>query len=240
MQIMRLDKYLTDCGIESRSNCKKLIKQGRVFINDTVIKDSSVHINENDIITIDGKIIQLQKNIYYMFHKPAGCVCATKDNLNKTVLEYFPKEIRHRLLIVGRLDKDTEGLLFITDDGRFIHELMSPKKHVSKTYYFIANHELVEDATKRVAEGIDIGDETKTKPGKLEILSSNNGRIEGMLTLCEGRFHQVKRMIKALGAEVTYLKRIAIGSVCLDDSIAPGEYRELTTIERGNLCHFYQ
>lgn len=228
---MRLEKYLSDCGIGTRSQCKAYVRQGLVKVNDETVKNGSVQIGETDLVSFRDKPLILQKNLYYMFHKPAGCICATKDESQKTVLEYFPKELSGRLLIVGRLDKDTEGLLFLTDDGAFVHRLMSPKKHVSKTYYFKAHGKLPEDACSRVENGLDIGDERLTAPGKLETVSVPGDGSAGYLTICEGRYHQVKRMLKAMGCEVFYLKRISIGQVVLDETLKPGGFRTLTREE---------
>lgn len=229
---MRLEKYLADCGIGTRSQCKNYIRQGLVKVDGAVIKNGAMQVLGTEEISFQGNALIPQKNLYFMFHKPAGCICATKDKRGKTVLDYFPPSLRGKLLIVGRLDKDTEGLLFLTDNGAFIHRLMSPKKHVEKTYYFEAMGSLSEDAVQRVAEGIDIGDESPTKPGQLQnIQETGPETFSGCLTIKEGRYHQVKRMIKALGGEIFYLKRISIGAIHLDGDLSPGEYRPLTEEE---------
>lgn len=237
MHNMRLDKYLADSGLDTRSNCKNYIKQGRVFVNGTMVKDGSFHVKDDDLVTFDKRVVQLQTNLYYMFHKPSGYICATQDDNHKIVLEYFPKELRKKLLIVGRLDKDTEGLLFITDDGAFVHHLMSPKKHVDKTYYFQAKGTLCDDAILKVSGGIDIGDDKLTLPAELKIITKTSDITEGYLTISEGRYHQVKRMIHVLGAEVTYLKRVSIGAVLLDETLELGQYRELSAKEL-ELLHY--
>lgn len=225
---MRLEKYLADCGIGTRSQCKTYIRQGHIKVNGSVIKNGAMQVLGTEEISFQDKSISPEKNLYFMFHKPAGCICATKDNGGKTVLDYFPPSLAGKLLIAGRLDKDTEGLLFLTDNGDFIHRLMSPKKHVEKTYYFEAKGILSGDAVQRVAEGINIGDERPTKPGKLQnIQTRGQEAFSGYLTIKEGRYHQVKRMIKALGGEICYLKRISIGAVNLDEALSPGEYRPL-------------
>ncbi len=229
---MRLEKYLADCGIGTRSQCKTYIRQGLVKVDGAVIKNGAMQVLGTEEISFQDKSISPQKNLYFMFHKPAGCICATKDNSGKTVLDYFPPSLAGKLLIAGRLDKDTEGLLFLTDNGAFIHQLMSPKKHVEKTYYFEAKGRLSEDAVQRVTEGIDIGDELPTKPGQLQnIQEIGPETFSGCLTIKEGRYHQVKRMIKALGGEIFYLKRISIGAIHLDGTLSPGEYRPLTEEE---------
>ena len=228
---MRLDKYLTDCGIDSRSNCKKYIRQGRVTVNDRVEKNEARHVSDADNICFDNTPVVLKSGLYLMFYKPSGCVCALRDAMHQTVIDYFPDDYKKRLLIAGRLDKDTEGILFLTDDGAFIHHLMSPKKHVDKTYYFEAEGRLDPQAVKIAAKGMDIGDDTPLKPAKLEILTNDTVRSSGILTICEGRYHQVKRMVHLLGAEVVRLKRLAIGSISLDEAPEPGQFRALTDSE---------
>lgn len=228
---MRLDKYLTDCGIDSRSNCKKYIRQGRVTVNDCVEKNEARHVSDADNICFDNTPVVLKSGLYLMFYKPSGCVCALRDAMHQTVIDYFPDDYKKRLLIAGRLDKDTEGILFLTDDGAFIHHLMSPKKHVDKTYYFEAEGRLDPQAVEIATKGMDIGDDTPLKPAKLEILTNDTVRSSGILTICEGRYHQVKRMVHLLGAEVVRLKRLAIGSISLDEALEPGQFRALTDSE---------
>ena len=228
---MRLDKYLTDCGIDSRSNCKKYIRQGRVTVNDRVEKNEARHVSDADNICFDNTPVVLKSGLYLMFYKPSGCVCALRDAMHHTVIDYFPDDYKKRLLIAGRLDKDTEGVLFLTDDGAFIHHLMSPKKHVDKTYYFEAEGRLDPQAVEIAAKGMDIGDDTPLRPAKLEILTNDTVRSSGILTICEGRYHQVKRMVHLLGAEVVRLKRLAIGSISLDEALEPGQFRALTDSE---------
>lgn len=247
---MRLEKYLSDCGIGTRSQCKIYIRQGMIRVNGDTVKNGAVQVSEKDMVSFRDRPLTLQTNLYFMFHKPAGCICATKDEKQKTVPEYFPKELAKKLLIVGRLDKDTEGLLLLTDDGAFVHQLMSPKKHVEKTYYFKAYGSLPENACDMVESGMDIGDEKPTKPGRLEntgtvaVQATREGLGEpksvistGYLTISEGRYHQVKRMLHAMGCEVFYLKRISIGNLSLDETLKPGEYRALTETERQMLEH---
>ena len=228
---MRLDKYLTDCGIDSRSNCKKYIRQRRVTVNDRVEKNEARHVSDADNICFDNTPVVLKSGLYLMFYKPSGCVCALRDAMHQTVIDYFPDDYKKRLLIAGRLDKDTEGILFLTDDGAFIHHLMSPKKHVDKTYYFEAEGRLDPQAVEIAAKGMDIGDDTPLRPAKLEILTNDTVRSSGILTICEGRYHQVKRMVHLLGAEVVRLKRLAIGSISLDEALEPGQFRALTDSE---------
>lgn len=230
---MRLDKMLADAGIGTRSEVKKIISKKQVLVNDKIITNSGFSVTETDKVVCSGREIQIQKNRYYMFHKPAGCVSATTDR-DKTVLDYFD-ENKNRLFPVGRLDKDTEGLLLITDDGAFAHQLMSPKKHVSKTYYFEGTGSLIDGAYEMVKEGFSIGDEDPTLPGELIVESTEGNQVKGRLIIYEGRYHQVKRMMKVLGVTVEYLKRLSIGNLWLDESLAKGEYRMLTEEEMRSL-----
>lgn len=232
---MRLEKYLSDCGIGTRSQCKIYIRQGLIKVNQEIVKNGAMQVTAEDAVCFRDEPLHMPGNQYYMFHKPAGCICATTDEKQKTVLEYFPKELSKKLVIVGRLDKDTEGILFLTNDGNFVHQMMSPKKHVEKTYYFRAYGTLPADAVLRVEQGIDIGDEKLTLPGKLdkilEYTEHEKHIVTGELTICEGRYHQVKRMLQAMECEVFYLKRLSIGKVMLDEKLAAGNYRELSAEE---------
>lgn len=232
---MRLDKFLADAGLGSRSILKQEIRKKNVTINDITVTDPGFSVNEKDVVCFKGKRILAAAPRYFMLNKPAGCVCATKDR-DKTVLDYLRGEDTRTLFPVGRLDKDTEGLLLITDDGAFAHNMTSPRKHVNKTYYFEGEGHLVEDAPKRAEEGIDIGDEKLTKPAVLEIISRSTGKngemsVTGKLTISEGRYHQVKRMMARLGVTITYLKRISIGGLLLDEALPKGQYRLLTEEE---------
>lgn len=231
---MRLDKFLCDSGYGTRSQVKQLIKSGQVSVNGNPCKEADFKTDpKKDSITVDGKECLYQEYIYYMFHKPAGCVCAIKDNVSRTVMEYLAKEdLRKDLFPVGRLDKDTEGLLLITNDGVLSHKLLSPKKHIPKTYYVRLKKPLSDADVKVLESGVDIGDKKMTLPARITVLSG----VEIFLTISEGRFHQVKRMLLAVGNEVIYLKRISMGSLCLDENLKPGEYRTLTGEELKNLC----
>lgn len=230
---MRLEKYLSDCGVGTRSQCKTYIRKGMIKVDGKTVCNGSLQVSDKNLVTCCEKPLYLPGNLYFMFHKPAGCICAAKDPVHKTVLSYFPPKLSEKLLIAGRLDKDTEGFLILTDDGAFVHQLMSPKKHVEKTYFFKAHGRLFEDAVQIVASGMDIGDEKPTKPARLEITEYREltNETEGFLTISEGRYHQVKRMIKVLGGEVFYLKRMIIGNVSLDESLPAGAYRALTKAE---------
>ena len=230
--MMRLDKYLCETGFGTRSQVKDLLKKGQVMVNGEVVKKPELKINETtDQILCQGKKAFYQKNIYLMLHKPAGVVSATEDNREKTVLDLVrPEDRKNSLFPVGRLDKDTEGLLLLTDDGELAHRLLSPKKHVDKTYYAKIDGQVTEEHVKQFREGLDIGDEKKTLPAVLTILLSGPvSEIE--VTIHEGRFHQIKRMFEAVGCKVTYLKRLSMGSLVLDETLPPEEYRPLTEAE---------
>ncbi len=224
--MMRLDKFLCDCQLGTRSEVKKIVKAGRVSVNDSVTKASDLKIDENkDIICLDNKQVFYEKYLYYIFHKPAGCVTANKDNLHKTVMDYMPEECRKDCSPVGRLDLDTEGLLLITNDGRLSHELLSPAHHVIKTYYARLDKPVPEEAVQLFRDGVDIGDDKLTLPADLEILHEDSPAAR--LSISEGRFHQVKRMFKAVGCEVTYLRRETFGSLELKD-LPIGTYKKIT------------
>ena len=236
--MMRLDKYLAEMGVGTRQEVKKQIRQGKVTVNGTVVKAADTKIDETcDEVTIGGRNISYVSYEYYMLNKPGGVVSATEDRRDTTVIDLIKDKKRKDLFPVGRLDKDTEGFLIVTNDGAFSHRLMSPRHHVDKTYYFEAEGLLAEDAKKQVLLGIDIGDEKPTLPAQLTVLKADQGKqtICGTIILQEGRYHQVKRMLLKLGVKVTYLKRTAIGSVLLDPSLAKGTYRALTKEEMKQL-----
>ena len=232
--MMRLDKYLCETGFGTRSQVKDLLKKGQVMVNGEVVKKPELKINETtDQILCQGEKASYQKNIYLMLHKPAGVVSATEDNREKTVLDLVrPEDRKNGLFPVGRLDKDTEGLLLLTDDGELAHRLLSPKKHVDKTYYAKIDGQVTEEHVKQFREGLDIGDEKKTLPAVLTILLSGPvSEIE--VTIHEGRFHQIKRMFEAVGCKVTYLKRLSMGSLVLDETLPPEAELEGLTKQRG-------
>lgn len=234
--MIRLDKYLADMGIGTRSELKKIIRNGRVQIDGKVEKKPETKIDETkQKVVCDGKEVGYEAKEYYMLHKPAGVVSATKDAKEKTVLDLITDKKRKDLFPVGRLDKDTEGLLLITNDGELSHRLLSPRKHVDKRYYAKIQGKVTTEDVKKFAEGLDIGDDALTKPARLEILKSAE-ESEICLTITEGRFHQVKRMFQAVGKEVTYLKRLSMGMLVLDESLKKGEYRPLTKEEIEKLC----
>ena len=228
--MMRLDKFLCEMGVGTRSEVKAYLKKGQVTVNGESIKKPEVKIDENkDTICFQGLPLVYEAVQYFLLNKPAGCVTATRDNLSETVMSFLPDNRRDDLFPVGRLDKDTEGLLLITNDGQLAHELLSPRKHVDKTYFAVIDGEVREEHKQLFQDGLDIGDEDLTMPAKLEILKSGEvSEIE--LTIQEGRFHQVKRMFEAIGTKVTYLKRISMGPLVLGD-LQPGEVRILTDSE---------
>ncbi|MGF7143949.1 16S rRNA pseudouridine516 synthase [Anaerotaenia torta] len=228
---LRLDKYLADMGIGTRSEIKEWIRKGRVTVNHSICKRPEQKIEiKTDHVTFDDKEVCYTKYQYIMLHKPAGVVSATNDKLSTTVLDLIQDKKCKDLFPVGRLDKDTEGLLLITNDGELAHQLLSPKKHVDKVYYAKVKGRVVEEDRRRFLEGVDIKDAELTLPARLRILVSGElSEIE--LTIQEGRYHQVKRMFEAAGKEVVYLKRLSMGSLELDPNLKPGEYRKLTENE---------
>lgn len=268
---VRLDKFLADAGKGTRSEVKKFIQKGQVQVNGVPAKKPEMKVDpENDVVVLSGETVGAAPEfVYYLLNKPAGCVSATEDRNDRTVMEYVPSD-RKGLFPVGRLDKDTEGLLLITDDGQLAHQLLSPKKHVDKTYFAVTEGKVVPEDIEKIRVGVDIGDQELTLPGKLEILKSweenpeqgvasgkdcegknvkgdsetmtakanneeykadvekSSWRSEILLTIQEGRFHQVKRMMEAVGKKVIYLKRISMGSLTLPDDLPKGQARELT------------
>lgn len=234
--MIRLDKYLADMGIGTRSETKKLIHQGKIMVDDEIVKVPEMKIDTKiQHVFYEGKDISYEEYEYYMLNKPAGVISATTDKAEQTVIDLIVDKKRKDLFPVGRLDKDTEGLLLITNDGELAHNLLSPKKHVDKVY-FAKVQGVVTDEDKRVfAEGVSIGNGEKAKPAVLEILKTDTVS-EICLTIQEGKFHQVKRMFHAVEKEVIYLKRLSMGSLKLDETLKPGEYRVLTEEELKRLC----
>ena len=229
---MRLDKFLAEVNIGTRSQVKAIIKKGLVTVNGAVAKQPEQKIDtQKDIITYNGQVYQYEQFVYYMLHKPAGVVTATKDNFSQTVMDLLDTEGKKNLFPVGRLDKDTEGLLLITDDGALAHDLLSPAKHVDKTYLAYLEYELTKENVEALEKGVDIGDEKPTLPAILEDVTKKYDVPAIYITIREGRFHQIKRMLEAVGNKVTYLKRLSMGNLRLDETLALGEYRRLTSEE---------
>ena len=229
---IRLDKYLTEMSVGSRSEVKKAITKGLTEVNGETVKKPEQKIDlALDRVCFQGRRITYAAMEYYMLNKPAGVISASEDRHETTVVDLITEKKRKDLFPVGRLDKDTEGLLLITNDGELAHRLLSPKKHVDKVYYAKIDGNVTEEDKKVFAEGVDIGEEKPTLPAKLDILKSGE-ESEITLTIREGKFHQVKRMFHAVGKEVVYLKRLCMGSLVLDENLKPGEYRALTDEER--------
>ena len=233
---IRLDKYLADMGCGTRSQVKREIAGGSVMVNGAPARRPEDKIDtEKDSVVFRGSPVGYTEYEYFMLNKPAGVVSATEDRTERTVLDLIDARQRKDLFPVGRLDKDTEGLLLVTNDGGMAHRLLSPKKHVDKVYYAKVAGRITEEHVRLFAEGVDIGDEKPTLPAELTVLSSGEiSEIE--LVIREGRFHQVKRMFQAAGGEVIYLKRLRMGSLVLDRELQPGEYRKLTEEEVRALC----
>lgn len=226
--MIRLDKFLCEMEIGTRSQVKEMVKKGMVSVNGEVIKKADHKFDEITAkVYVNEKEISYQKFYYYMLNKPVGVVSATTDNHDKTVLDLLKDAPGKDLFPVGRLDKDTEGLLLITNDGELSHNLLSPKKHVDKNYLVKTAEIVTMDMIQSLMQGVDIGEEKLTLPAKVKQLEEKV--IE--LTITEGKFHQVKRMLKAVGNEVVYLKRLSMGSLVLDDKLELGRYRSLTETE---------
>ena len=233
---MRLDKFISSTTTLSRAEAKKIIKKG-ILINDILIKSPDYKVDEiNDWVILEGKRLVYQKYVYIMMNKPKDTVSATEDAIEKTVVDILKKENRiYKVFPVGRLDKDTEGLMLLTNDGELAHRLISPKKDVVKKYYVEVSGELKEEHLSIVEAGVILEDGYKCKPARLEILESSEVKSKANIYISEGKFHQVKRMMKSLETTVTYLKRISIGKLILDENLELGEYRYLTNEELDKL-----
>lgn len=232
----RLDKIIASMGVYSRREVKRLVKEGRVLADGRIVRSAEEKLDPLAAkITISGEAFVYRRNTYLMLHKPAGVLSATEDGKGKTVLDLLPGEYaRMGLFPVGRLDKDTEGLLLLTDDGDLAHALLSPKKHVDKLYYARVDGCVTQSDCDAFAAGMTLPDGLVCLPGRLEILSAG-AQSEVLATIHEGKFHQVKRMLAHLGKPVRYLKRLQMGTLRLDESLAPGSYRLLTERETAEL-----
>lgn len=229
---MRLDKMLSHMGFGSRKDVKQLIKSNKVRVNDCIANKPNMHIDVSaDEVSVQGELVEYRQFIYLMLHKPQGVISATEDVYEQTVIDLL--EIEDALFNpfpVGRLDKDTEGLLLITNDGKLAHALTSPRREIEKTYIATIDGTVTKEHIQQFSQGVTLDDGYETKPGKLRIISSGEtSEIE--LVITEGKFHQVKRMFQAIGREVTYLKRVQMGEIQLDDCLPLGSYRELTEEE---------
>ena len=255
---MRLDKFLANSGIGTRKEVKEILKNKKVSVNDIFVKDGKIQIDEEkDVVKYENKIVNYKPFVYIMMNKPAGVISATEDNHHKTVIDLLNNNYKtYDIFPVGRLDIDTEGLLLLTNDGVLSHNLLSPKKHVDKKYYVKIARPLSESDIKKLENGIKLEENFITKNAKIEIIKNNfeknsenfefieNKKTENnvkenenlvYITISEGKFHQVKRMFKAVGNEVLYLKRIKMGNLWLDESLELGKYRELTEEELNSL-----
>lgn len=229
---MRLDKFLAEVGLGSRKEVKQLIKKGQISVNQKIEKSDKKQIDpEKDQVDYQGEILHYQEFYYYLLHKPAGVVSATEDKHDQTVMDLFsPSDYRSDLFPVGRLDKDTEGLLLITNDGKLAHDLLSPKKHVEKEYFAEVQGVMTAEDQQRFVDGFLLDGE-RTLPAELLIDEVTENKSKVRIILHEGKFHQVKRMVKACGKEVTYLKRIRMGKLLLTKELVKGAYRSLTEDE---------
>ncbi|WCK55697.1 pseudouridine synthase [Aneurinibacillus sp. Ricciae_BoGa-3] len=229
---MRLDKLLAHMGFGTRKEIKKLCRDGVVVVDGKQVKDASLHVDpQTQTVEVDGMPVEYREFIYLMMNKPQGVISATEDRHDETVVDLLAEQhYVFDVFPVGRLDKDTEGFLLLTNDGKLAHELLSPRKHVPKTYFARIEGRVTEEDGEAFKKGVKLDDGYVTLPAELEIISQ--GAIsEIQLTIYEGKFHQVKRMFEAVGKKVIYLKRLSMGELQLDPDLEPGEYRELTEEE---------
>ena len=247
---MRLDKYLADMGTGTRSEIKKQIKSGNVTVSGEVIRDPGYKVGADSDIAINGESIMYEEYVYYMLNKHAGVISASEDPHEETVVDLIDERKRRDLFPAGRLDRDTEGLMLITNNGDLAHRILSPKHHVDKTYYAVIMGDVTEDDVRAFAGGLVLSDGLECMPADLEILSrvtddlyaaieneslENSVMTEVNITIREGKFHQIKRMFSSIGCEVMYLKRLTMGPLELDETLLPGEYRRLTEEEVDSL-----
>ncbi|MDD6614975.1 MAG: pseudouridine synthase [Lachnospiraceae bacterium] len=231
MKQIRIDKFLAECQAGTRSEVKQKIRKGLVTVNGRIVKVPEQKVSpDQDEIICGGVQMHYVSTEYVMLHKPSGCVTALRDDRYPTVMEYLGSGHRPDLAPVGRLDLDTEGLLILTNDGELAHRMLAPKSHVEKTYFAVIAGAVDEEDVQAFREGLDIGEKHLTLPAGLEILRSGE-ESEIHLTICEGKFHQVKRMFEARGKKVLYLKRISMGGIPLDPELAAGQWRPLTDDE---------
>ena len=235
---MRLDKFLSDMGVCSRTECKRASRAGNITVNGAVARDTSAHVDpEKDEVVYFGEKIAYAKFTYIMMNKPDGVLSATEDGAGKTVLDLLPeKYAKMGLFPCGRLDKNTLGLLILTNDGKLAHDLLSPSKHAEKTYLFECETPLSDSDCMTLCRGVDIGEKRSTREADLALDSRTRGRI----TVVEGKFHQIKRMFNAVGNKITYLERVSFGGIPLDTSLGRGEWRELTESEIQTLRRTYK
>ena len=231
---MRLDKYLAEMGAGTRKEIGKAVRAGRVTVNGQASKNAAMQVTAEDDVRLDGALIAYETFVYYMLNKPAGVISATEDVRERTVLDLISERQRKGLFPVGRLDKDTEGLLLITNDGALAHRLLSPKHHVDKVYYARLDGPVGEAEKALFAQGLKVDDTLTALPADLEILTP---ATEVRVTIREGKFHQVKRMFEAVGREVLYLQRLSMGPLILHESLPKGGYRRLTEEEESAIMN---
>ncbi len=227
---MRIDKFLSNMGVATRTESSKAARGGLILLNGVAIKKADVHIDpEKDVIVYCGRKIEYRKYTYILMNKPDGVVSATEDGRDKTVIDLLPEELqRLNLFPCGRLDKHTLGLVMLTDDGDLAHRLLSPKHHVKKKYYFESKFPLTDEEISYLQKGATLEDGYVTKPSEIELFEDKKS---GHITLVEGKYHQIKRMLESVNNKITYLERITFGSLVLDESLARGEWRFLTENE---------
>lgn len=230
---MRLDKFLSETGTLSRSESKKAAKSGRICVNGLPVRDTSLHISpESDTVTLDGEEIGYSRYTYIMLNKPDGLVSATEDEREETVLSLLPDKLQKiGLFPCGRLDKNTLGLLLLTNNGELAHYMLSPSRHVEKTYRFKCATALSEEDVQLLCRGVDIGEKRSTQEASVTLFSSTSGEI----TVTEGKYHQIKRMFLAVGNKITYLERTAFAGISLDTSLSRGQWRFLSEEEIGKI-----
>ncbi len=235
MAVMRLDRLLANSGYGSRTTVKEMIRKGEVTVDGKIVTDQGLHVDESakNTIEVSGSYAKTRKYLHYMLYKPTGVITALDDKRHETIAKFIPANLLTAgIFPVGRLDIDTTGLLLLTNDGTLCHRLTGPKWHVDKEYYFELSGKYLDDSDViKLENGLVLADGTVCKPAKLEILES----FSGLLTIREGKYHQVKRMMKDLGGTVTVLERRRMGDIVLDTSLAPGEIRELTEEEIASL-----
>ncbi len=231
---MRLDKYLADMGLGTRNEIKKAVRKGRVSAGGRVLTDPGAKVGPEDEVLFDGKAVTYEPYVYYMLHKPAGVISASEDRRERTCVDLIDETRRRDLFPVGRLDRDTEGLLLITNDGDLCHRLLTPSRHVDKVYYARISGKVTEEDVRGFASGLQVDADFRAMPAQLRILRSDSvSEVE--VVIREGKFHQIKRMFRAVGKEVLYLKRLSMGSLTLDPALEAGAWRRLTADELAEL-----
>lgn len=231
---MRLDKYLADMGLGTRSEIKKAVRSGRVSVDGRTVTDPGTKVGPEDAVLFDGTAVTYEPYVYYMLHKPAGVISASEDRRERTCVDLIDETRRRDLFPVGRLDRDTEGLLLITNDGDLCHRLLTPSRHVDKVYFARVSGRVTGEDVRGFADGLQVDADFRAMPAQLRILRSDSvSEVE--IVIREGKFHQIKRMFRAVGKEVLYLKRLSMGSLTLDPALQPGTWRRLTAEELAEL-----